>query len=177
MNLLGRMRAEGNSGARRLTAYFLLPLAVNLFLYAVIVRPARNKVVAKRQAHMLSQSKPRLESALADSSRLLAAWQRDGFSASDPSLVMQTLQQLAVTHKIRLSALNSAAQTPGSATSMPVELTASGRFGRLAHWMGDVETRSGFQIESWTVSTGNQNAHDDEQQLTIKLTAFLQSAS
>ncbi len=155
----------------QLTAFFLLPLAVNLFLYTAVVMPARNKVAANRQARILSQSKPKLESALADSSRLLTAWQRGGFLASDPSLVIQTLQQLAATHKISLSTLNSEAQTPGSATSMPVELKASGRFSRLAHWMGDVETRSGFQIESWKVTDNH-----GEQELTIKMTAFLRGA-
>ena len=156
-------------------ALLAVPLALNLVIYVGAVRPLRARVTASRQARVLNELKPMLESALTESGQILTVWRRTGFSTSDASTVMQTLQQLATTHGVRIATLDSAAQITAGGTSIPLELAVSGRFGRLAHWMEDLETRSGFRIESWTLTRG-QDARDPEQ-LAIKLTAFLQGAS
>lgn len=169
----GKSTAALQSKRLRLAFLLLLPLAINLALYLAVVRPLQAKVVGLRQARMLSSLKPALESALTDAGRLLAPWRSTGFSASDPSVVMQTLQQLATTHGVRITALNSAAEIPGAATSLPLDLEVSGHFGRLAHWLGDLETRSGFRVDSWAFAS----VQGDSQRLTVKLTALLRGAS
>ena len=160
----------------RRIAVLALPLALNLVIYAGVVRPLQARVTTSHQARQLNTLRPALESAVAESSHILALWRRTGFSTSDPSAVMQTLRQLAATHGVRIATLDSGAQTTADGTSMPLELEVSGRFGRLAHWMGDLETRPAFRIESWTFARGTQEARDAEQ-LTIKLTALLRGAS
>ena len=167
----GTLRSLG-----RRAALLAVPLALNLVIYAGAVRPLQASVTTSRQARRLNTLRPALESAVTESSHILALWRRTGFSASDPSAVMETLRQLATTHGVHIATLDSGAQTTAGGTSMPLELEVSGRFGRLAHWLGDLETRSGFRIESWAFARNGQEARDPER-LTIKLTALLRGAS
>ena len=169
-----RQRETARSLGRKV-ALLALPLALNLVIYAGAVQPLQAKVTTSHQVRLLNALKPALESSLTESSQILAAWRRSGFSTSDPSAVMQMLRQLAATHGVHIATLDSGAQTTAGGTSMPLELEVSGRFGRLAHWLGDLETRSGFRIESWAFARG-QEARDPER-LTIKLTALLRGAS
>ena len=156
-------------------ALLVFPLALNLAIYRGVVRPLQAGIAASRQAQLLHQLKPSLESSLTEGARILTEWRRTSFSVSDPSAVMQTLQQLASTHGVRITTLKSETRTASSGTYALLELQVSGRFGRLAHWVGDLERRSGFRIESWTLSQGQ--GPQDPEQLTIKLTAPLRGAS
>ena len=151
-----------------------VPLLLNLLLYAGLVRPLHAQISASRQARLLSTLKPVLESTVEKSARMLTAWRLTSFSPTDPSAVMQTVQQLANTHGVQIAALNSETRTEAGATTMPLDLQVSGRFSRLAHWMGDLETRLGFRIESWALSSGH--GPHEPQQLAVKLTAFLRGA-
>lgn len=152
-----------------------LPLTVNLAVYFGIVQPMQARVTTLHQAQTLNKLKPALESTLTESDRILAVLRSTGFSTNDPSAVMQRLQELANTHRVHITTLNSGAQMATGASSTSFELQVSGRFGRLARWMGDLETQSGCRIEEWDLSRSGQA--QDLQQLTIRLTALSRSGS
>lgn len=159
----------------RWTALLVLPLAVNLLVYAWVVKPLRLSVAHAQTASELADTKPALEASLASGHEIVAAARRTGFSSANPSAVVQALQQLASANNVRVVKLDSNKQVAGNAPTLPVELVLTGRYGRLAHWLEAVESRPGLLIDSWSLSAGN-DAQSSEQ-LTVKLTALLRSES
>ena len=156
-------------------ALLVVPLAVNLALYAGAVKPLQASVAHAQLAHELTDIKPALEASLANGHEILAAWRRSGFSSANPSAVMQALQQLATTHGVRVVKLDSGTQVAGSAGALPVELMLTGRYGQLAHWLEAAERRPSFRVDSWSLAAG-KDAQSPEQ-LTVKLTALLRGDS
>ena len=56
---------------------------------------------------------------------------------------------------------------------LSLELDVTGNFGKVARWMSDLETQSGMQIDSWTLTAGADPG--EPHKLGIKLTAFVRS--
>jgi len=112
---------------------------------------------------------------------VLADWRRSSFTSDDPAAVMQAVERLAGRHHVQLKQLSavgttaSAEHATGSANGViPVEVEATGRFNQLAHWMSDVEARSGLQMDSWELAP--IKTAEQSYRLTVRMTAFLQGA-
>ena len=151
-----------------------LPLAVNLAVWRGVLVPQQRHRQAIRQALAATEVQPVLESALVEGHQLLAAWKTTGFSASDPAAVMQEIQRLAGRHGLRIKELHGGLQQIGVGTTMPLELEVTGRFSKLAHWLSDVESCAGLQVDTWTLAPGSEPG--GQHRLTIKLTADLRAA-
>lgn len=157
-------------------ALFVAPLVVNFLVWAVLVRPPQQQARRWRNATALAELKPKLDALLAESRRMLMDVERTGFSSEDPSAVTQAIDRLAGRHRVALGTIDTKRdQAKGrSETVMTLTVDVRGRFSKLAHWMSDVEAQSGLQIDSWTLSAGEQPG--DLHTLTVNLTAFLREA-
>ena len=151
-----------------------LPLAVNFLLWRGLLVPQQRHRQAIQQALVATEVKPALESALTKGHQMLAAWKATTFTTSDPAEVMQTIQRLAGRHGLRIKELHGGAQQTDAGATMPIELEATGRFGKLAHWLSDVEQCAGLRIDAWTLTPGPEP--EQLHRLTIKLTATLRVA-
>ena len=157
-------------------ALFAAPLAVNLLVWAVLVRPPQQQAHRWQDATALTQLKPKLDWLLGESRRMLMDAERTGFTSDDPSAVTQAIDRLAGRHRVELGKIDMKRdQVKGRGdTAMSLTVDVRGRFSKLAHWMSEVEEQSGLQIESWTISAGDKpgGAHT----LTVELTAFMRGA-
>ena len=169
--------AASRTALRRVLSWALvlsLPLAVNLAVWRGLLVPQQRHRHTIRQALVATEVQPTLESALTGGHRILAAWKATGFSASDPAAVMQEIQRLAGRHGLRIKELHGGPEQMGAGTTMPLELEVTGRFSKLAHWLSDVESRAGLQIDTWMLTPGSEPG--GQHRLTIKLTADLRAA-
>ena len=157
-------------------ALFAAPLAVNLLVWAVLVRPPQQQASRWRDTAALAELKPKLDALLAESHQMLMEVERTGFSSEDPSAVTQALDRLAGRHRVTLGTIDTKREqaTDRSETAMTLTVDVRGRFSKLAHWMSEVEAQSGLQIDSWTLSAGEKPG--DLHTLTVNLTALLREA-
>ena len=170
-------QAASRTALRRTLSWALvlsLPLAVNLAVWRGVLAPQQRHRQAIRQALVAVEVKPTLESALAEGHRLLLAWKATEFTTSDPAAVMQAIQRLAGRHGLQIKELHGGPQQLSAGATMPLELEVTGRFGKLAHWLSDVEQCAGLHIDTWTLSPGPEPGQ--VHRLTVKLTANLRAA-
>ena len=128
----------------------LVPPLVNGALWVTLVIPQQRREQSQRSMRTMTDLKPKLETLLNASSRLVAAAKQPGGASDDPSAAIQRVQRLADRHRVRLSTLKAG----GKAAALDVE--ATGRFSKLARWLGDVEAQPGLRIESWNMTPGEQ---------------------
>lgn len=152
-----------------------LPLVVNLALYFCVTQPLKARLALARQARALETLKPALEAALKESGAILRQWRETRFASNDPSMPMQTLQQTAATYGLTIAKLNTGTQASLSANSMPIDMEITGKYGRLAHWISDIEARFGFSIESLSLVPGQHPR--DPQLLQARLNALFTDPS
>ena len=154
-------------------ALFVAPVAANLLVWTVLVRPPQQQQHRWRDAHALVELKPTLEALLAESHRMLMDSERTGFTSDDPSAVIQAIDRLAGRHRVTLGTIDTKGDQAKDRreTTMSLTVDVRGRFSKLAHWMSEVEAQSGLQIDAWTISAGEQPG--DPHMLTVNLTAFL----
>ena len=159
-------------------ALLAIPLIVNGALWKFLVVPQRAELRAWRETQVIAELRPKLESLLTQSGQMLTDVSRTSFTQQDPSAVMQAVKRLAGLHHVQVKEVRMAGQevTSGGTTipgfsTMPMELSVSGRFSKLAQWISDVEGQSGLQVDSWTMTPGT--GPSDPHQLSVKLTAFL----
>ena len=151
-----------------------LPLAANLLVWRGVLVPQQRHRQAIRQALTAIEVKPTLESTLAQGHQFLAAWRATQFSTADPAAVMQTIQRLAGRHGLQIKELEGGPQQLSVGATMPLELEVTGWFGKLAHWLSDVEQCAGLQVDTWTLKPGLEPGQ--LHRLTVKLTANLRAA-
>jgi len=166
----------------RWAALIVLPLALNGIVWSLVVAPQQATLQAWHDAQRLKNLKPALDGMITDSRDILARHDRTGFTSDDPEAVMEVLQRLADTYRVQMksvSAKEHMASEKGTKKSavagystVPVELELSGPFGKLAHWIGAVESQGGLQIEEWTWSN-DADATRSQQRLAVTLTAWL----
>ena len=154
-------------------ALFVAPLAINLVVWAVLVRPPQQQARRWQDARALVELKPKLDWLLAESHRMMMDAERTGFTSDDPSSVTQAIDRLAGRHRVTLGKIDTKQdQEKGRGdTAMSLTVDVRGRFSKLAHWMSEVEAQSGLQIDSWTISAGEKPG--DLHTLTVNLTAFM----
>lgn len=157
-------------------AVLLAPLAANLVIWRVLVVPQQATWQAWSRAQSFAQLKPDLDGLLADSRLLQQEWSRQerGLSADDPAAVMQALEQLAARHRVRVEGMETEKSSAGGST-VSLELKATGDFGKLAHWISEVEGQPVFQVDAWTLTPSTTPGAPH--QLDLHLTAWVQQAS
>ena len=169
----------------------LIPLAVNLVLWQFFYVPQRKILQKRRQAWILVEKKPEIETLLKESRELRASWEPTQFSRKDSSAAVEAIQQLAGRHDLQIRNLqtqgsgerggemvtgtgkDAAARVPGF-SAMPIHLDLAGSFAKLVRWMSDVESQYGFQIDSWQI-TGPRELGQTTL-MSVQVTAFLRDA-
>ena len=171
-------------------ALALIPLAVNLVLWHLLYVPQRAALWKQRQAWILVEKKPEIETLLKESHKLRASWEPTQFSRKDPSAAVEAIQQMVGRYGLQIRNLqtqgsggragmpaaagkNAAARVPGFST-MPISLELAGSFNKLARWMTDVESQYGFQIDSWQITGSGELG--SLSRMTVQVTAFLRDA-
>lgn len=129
-----------------------VPLLVNGAIWATLVIPQQRQERAWRARRAMTELKPKLETLVTTSHRLVAEAERSGEAPRDPAAAIQLVQRLADRQHLRLSTLKAG----GKAAPTTVGVEASGRFSKLARWLGDVEAQPGLLIESWHMTPGEQ---------------------
>ena len=154
-------------------ALFIAPLLINFLVWAALVRPPQQQRHRWQDARSLAELKPKLDSLLAESHRVLMDAERTGFTSDDPSSVTQAIDRLAGRHRVTLGKIDTKRDQEKARgdTAMSLTVDVRGRFSKLAHWMSEVEAQSGLQIDSWTISAGDKPG--DPHTLTVNLTAFM----
>lgn len=132
-----------------------VPLLVNGAIWATLVIPQHRQEQSWRSRRMMTELKPKLDTLLDTSSRLVTAAKQSWGDSKDPSAAIQLVQQLADRQHVQLSTLKAErAGAVGAAAALDVE--ASGRFNKLARWLSDVEAQPALLIESWHITPGGQ---------------------
>ena len=127
-----------------------VPPLVNCAIWVTLVIPQHRQEQSRRSMRMMTELKPKLDTLLDTSSRLVTAAKQSWRDSKDHSAAIQLVQRLADRQHVRLSTLKAG----GKAAALDVE--ASGRFSKLARWLGDVEAQPGLLIESWNITPGEQ---------------------
>ena len=168
----------------------LIPLAANLVVWGVLYGPQKRRLESWREAQLLVEQKPRMEALLRESREVQSGWESTRFSKKDPSAVVEVIQQLAGRHGVEITHIQTqgasskgkgavpskqkaapSARAVGGFSTVAVQLEAVGNFGKLARWMSDVETQYGLQIDSWSMTAGNEAGQPSR--MTLQITAFL----
>ena len=159
-------------------ALLAVPLLVNGMLWACVVAPQRAKLRAWRETQVDATLKPKFEALLAQSGQLVRDWSLGTVTREDPSAVMQTVQRLADLHRVVVTEMKMeghsakvAEHAVAGLSAMPVQLEVTGRFGKLARWISDVESHPGLEVDAWTITPGAKP--DDPHHLMITMNAFL----
>ena len=156
--------------ARKWLTFLVVPLLVNGFLWRVLVVSQQTRVRDWRDAKALSEQKPKLKTLLTEGHQIRLEEANHGFSQKDSQGAMQMIQQSAARYNVQVKETHlKGGETRGE---IPVELQLAGSFSKLSRWMSDVESQSGFRIDSWTLSKGA-----DQCTLNLKATLFLGGAS
>lgn len=141
-----------------------VPPLVNCAIWMTLVIPQQQQEQSQHSMRTMTELKPKLEAVLKTSSRLAMAARQSQAASDDPSASLQLVQRLADSQHVRLTALKAG----GKAAALDVE--ASGRFSKLARWLGDIEAQPGLLIESWTIAPGEQ--FGDPTHATVKLSTM-----
>ncbi len=165
----------------RWAALIALPLVLNGIVWSLLVAPQHGMLQAWRDAQRLKDLKPSLDGMITQSREMVARYDRTGFTSDDPEAVMEALQRLADTHRVQMKSVSAQGSLAGEHgtkksavtgySTMPVELALSGPFGKLAYWLGAVESQTGVHVEEWTLS--NEADATRSQHLAVTLTAWL----
>jgi len=164
-----------------IVALLTIPLVVNLVMWRTLVIPQRQQLQILRDEQRLDALRPTLERLLAESRRMLKQVEAAHFTTDDPTAVMQLVQWLAQRHHVQIKDLSAQGQSQRPTkdasprlSTLPIELAVTGRFSKLAHWLSDMESQVGLQVDAWTLTSGKEP--DAAHQLTVHLTAFLEEA-
>ena len=154
----------------------LVPLAANLIIWRALVVPQQAKWQGWAQTQSFAQLKPKLDELLTQSRLMQMEWQGQERSlvADDPAAAMQALEQLAARHRVRVEGMETE-QSSGDGSTVSLTLKATGGFGKLAHWISEVEAQPECQIETWTLTPAATAGAPH--QLDVHLTAWLQQTS
>ena len=167
-------------------AVFFLPLIVNVFVWRHFVLPEQAKLQEWRSKQQSLEIKPRLEALLLEVHQQLREWEEAGFVKDDVSRAMEVIEKIAAHQRVEIKGirikegefLKQAKEKAGSSaeemTTLDLNLDVNGNFDKLARWISAVETRSGLQIRSWslTSSKGAGPSH----RLGVTITVFLRGA-
>ena len=156
------------------------PLLVNGALWFCLVRPQWAALRAWRDVQAVTEIKPRLEASLAESQQTLLEWEKTSQLGVEASSVRPAVQESAQRYGLQVNKI-SVQERGGWQGKGPVagfsplllELDVTGNFGKVARWMSDLETQSGMQIDSWTLTAAADPGQPHK--LGIKLTAFVRS--
>ena len=161
----------------------VLPLLINGIVWAMLVVPQQRVLRGWRDAQAVAAFKPKLEALLVDSHRTLMDWERTSFVASDSSAVTQAVQRIAGRHRIQVTGIETKTGTGkidgktervAGYSTVAIEVRATGHFSKLAQWLSELETQSGLQVDSWTITGAGEPGQPHE--LTVSLIALLREA-
>ena len=157
---------------------FCAPLLINGLVWRVLVVPQRAALQVWRDHQAVTELRPRLETLVAESQKMLTEGQRRSVFGKDPAFMTKTIQDLAGKHHVQIQKIHANDRGGGLArgplpglSAMPIEVEASGNFNKLARWMNDLESQIGFQMDSWTLTAGQ--GPDQPHRLAMKMTAFV----
>ena len=174
---LGRWRSHAAFGSR-VAAWLIAPALCNFALWASLMLPQQRRLLVAQEAQAFTTLRPRLDALVQHTSQTLHAWETTGFSQNDSSQVTQVIQRTADQAHIKITDLKTepnGGKSPHAAfKTLGLQLTATGSFGKLARWLSDVESRSGFQVESCTLTSAGKP--DEPHQFVVELTALLRGA-
>ena len=169
-------------GARavRWVALLLAPVTLNLLIWTWLVLPQQRQLQDWQNAQAFAAIEPKLVMLIKDGGAALKDWQRTSMSRLDPGAVTQRIQQLAARYHVQVAQLEGGAIGSGKSphpgfVAMSVTLQATGSYGQLAQWMSQIESQSGLQIDSWTLTSAA--APEQPHQLKMELTALLRSSA
>lgn len=150
--------------------FLAVPLVVNGLAWSAFVVPQKKALGAWQDAQAVTEVKPKLKALLAENYQLRLDSGKASFAKDYPS-VMQLLQQSAGRQGVQIKETTMKGQEAQSLgkQALPLELRVTASFGKLARWMGDLESQYGFQIESWSVEKPSSG---DVPELTLKMTVF-----
>ena len=160
-------------------AAFLIvaPLLLNIFLWKAFVKPAQEKVRTLQDMVSLIRMKPNLELLVQESDHLLASWQEH------PLMVVKEIQKQAGNFHVQIKEINTADRETAhdakgnlskdalSFSSVPVSLETAGSYNKLASWLNAIETKSGLQIDQWTLLP--PSAQGGVSRLSVKMKVIL----
>ena len=152
-------------------AFLVLPIILNGLVWRGFVVPQKSRLKAWQDAQAVTEVKPKLKALLAESYQLKLDWGKASFAKDYPS-VMQILQQSAGRHGVQIQETamkGQEAQKDLGKQALPLELRVTASFGKLARWMGDLESQYGFRIDSWSVGKPSTGGLPE---LTLKMTVF-----
>ncbi len=176
----------------RWLALLTLPLLVNAGLWLTVVRPQRAALQTARNAQAVTTLKPKLQALVADSDHVMTDLERTDFTSDDPTKVTQAVQQLAGVHRLHVKTItttgaqdvsivkkvmpHATAPSVAGLSTLPIDVEVTGSFGKLAHWVSDLETQSGLQVDSWVMRRSEEGA-THSCSMMVKLIAFMHRAS
>ena len=159
------------SSSRFWTAVIAVPILVNGLLGMFVVAPLEMRLRTLRSAQAAAEVRPRLESLLKESHKILSDSERTGFSEEGSLAVTSALPQLAGRHHVEIEVrVKDREGLSSSPSTLPLEVEVTGPFNKLGRWLGDLERYSGFQINSWKMTPGKEPA--DPPRWTADITAF-----
>ena len=160
-------------------ALVVCPLVINVVVWEALVVPQQRWLQDRHNVHRLLALKPRLETLSMNSQRLLTGWLGSPTVDSEGVDATAVIQRLADHHRVHVKEVHSnrsrsAAAKPGGAARgsqtalrTQIDVKATGGFHRLARWLSAIEAQAGLQVESWTMTAGEQPG--DDHRLVLEL--------
>ena len=167
----------------------VVPLLVNGAMWLAVVMPRHQALQRHEGAQGLIALKPRFVALLEESQRLLMEGSGSAnLTGNDASAAMQVIERLAGRCRLEIAEMRAGersqadagrgrrgrGRTEPAASTVPIDVSLSGRFQKLANWMSDVEGEGGLRIDSFTLTSAEQP--DGDHQLTVKLSVLLGAA-
>ena len=159
--------------SRTIALVIATPVAANVLVWTLLVQPQHAKTQAARDRHAVAEFKPRLQALIGEADAALAEWQREAFSASDPTRVVEAMRRLAGTHRVSVEDVQTDAVAsqprPAGVIPLPVSVRATGSFSKLARWLSALEAHPGLRIEQLSIAP----AASGQSVASLKMTALL----
>ena len=146
---------------KRMVLYGILivaPLVLNGLIWNGLVRPERRALKELVTAVKLKELKPRLETLLAQSESVFRRWEVAGLTEA-----IGEIRQSAKANLVEIKNVDSSishlmvpaggAREPDGYTrrfiQIPISVEATGSYSRLTRWMGLIEEKTYFTVDSW----------------------------
>ena len=158
---------------RLFTLLLVVPLTVNAVVWGIFCAPLQLKLHKLQNLDAAIENRPELEKLIQQSNEMLNTGKESGSTKSGAALVSPAVQRLAAKHRLQLKEIRESkpAGSPSGPSIRLLEISASGRFSKLALWMSDLENSPGFIVDSCRFESDSTPAGTCS--LTLKVTAAL----
>lgn len=163
---------------RRIAVVLGLPLLVNGVLWSLVAVPQHVAYAHWRTAGDFLATRPSVEKMLQARGAQLRDWEAG--LLPEAAAIPAALERLSERHSVHVSTVkvksdrDASPRSPAASTAsrerMPVELELSGSFGKLGHWLSDLERLAGFHVDSVTISSEKPG---QPERALVKLTAAI----